>query len=424
VPDGVRNDRGQHNPEDSMTRTLRYALITASALSVVTIARSQSLPQGPGQDLVKTACSNCHELGRVTNTGHTPQDWKTIVAMMINVGARLDRNQIDTITAYLSQNFPEKPKPAAVVIPGNADVSFTEWEVPTPGSRPHDPLAYADGSIWYTGHMANVLGRLDPKTGDIREFHPEVPMSGPHGLTADSEGNIWFTANFAGYIGKLNPKTGAFTEYPLPDQNAHDPHTPLFDWHGVLWFTVQSANMVGRLDPRSGAVKLVTVPTPRANPYGLVINSQGIPFFDEFGTNKLGSIDPETMAIREYVLPHPDTRPRRIAISADDRLWYTDYSRGYLGRFDPKTGQTDEWPSPGGPKSQPYAISEIHGAIWYVETATKPNALVRFDEASHAFQTWPIPGGGGVVRNMMPTPDGDLVMAESGVNRVALVHIR
>jgi hypothetical protein len=85
------------------------------------------------------------------------------------------------------------------------------------------------------------------------------------------------------------------------------------------------------------------------------------------------------------------------------------------------TGQADEWPSPGSPKSQPYAISEIHGAIWYVETAGKPNALVRFDEASHAFQTWPIPRGGGVVRNMMPRPDGYLVMTESGVNRVALV---
>jgi virginiamycin B lyase len=302
--------------------------------------------------------------------------------MMVNVGARLDNDQINRVTGYLSENFPEKAKPPAVIIPGNTAVSFKEWEVPTPGSRPHDPLACADGSIWYTGHMANVLGRIDPKTGEIKEFHPEIPMSGPHGLTADSDGNIWFTANFAGYIGKLNPQTGAFTQYSLPDQKARDPHTPLFDRHGVLWFTVQSANMVGRLDPRSGAVKLVTVPTGRANPYGMAINSQGVPFFDEFGTNQLASIDPNTMAIREYVLPHPDTRPRRIAISADDRLWYTDYSRGYLGRFDPKTGQADEWPSPGGRKSQPYAISEIPGAIWYVESATTPNVLVRFDESS------------------------------------------
>ena len=31
---------------------------------------------------------------------------------------------------------------------------------------------------------------------------------------------------------------------------------------------------------------------------------------------------------------------------------------------------------------------------------------------------------GGVVRNMMPTRDGNLVTAESGINRVGLVEIK
>jgi virginiamycin B lyase len=59
-----------------------------------------------------------------------------------------------------------------------------------------------------------------------------------------------------------------------------------------------------------------------------------------------------------------------------------------------------------------------------VESNTKPNALVRFDPKTETFQTWKIPGGGGVVRNMMATGDGEhLVMAESGVDRIALVGI-
>jgi virginiamycin B lyase len=129
------------------------------------------------------------------------------------------------------------------------------------------------------------------------------------------------------------------------------------------------------------------------------------------------------MEIHEYVLPHEETRPRRIAIDTDDVLWYSDYSRGYLGRFDPKTGKATEWPSPGGRKSQPYAITFSNGIIWYVESAVKPNALVRFDPKTEKFQTWVIPGGGGVVRNMMATREGNLVMAESGLNMVALVTV-
>ena len=85
-------------------------------------------------------------------------------------------------------------------------MSIKEWVVPTLGSRPHDPLAAADGTIWYTGQMANILGRLDPSTGAIKEYPLKTPASGPHGLVDDQAGHIWFTANFAGYIGELDPR--------------------------------------------------------------------------------------------------------------------------------------------------------------------------------------------------------------------------
>ena len=39
--------------------------------------------------------------------------------------------------------------------------------MPTPKSRPHDPALAPDGSLWYTGQLANKLGRLDPKTGQL-----------------------------------------------------------------------------------------------------------------------------------------------------------------------------------------------------------------------------------------------------------------
>jgi len=61
--------------------------------------------------------------------------------------------------------------------------------------------------------------------------------------------------------------------------------------------------------------------------------------------------------------------------------------------------------------------------VWYSESAVSQNTLVRFDPKTEKFQTWVIPSGGGVVRNMMATPDGNLVMACSGRNRVALVQL-
>jgi len=382
------------------------------------------LPQGAAKAVIEGVCTQCHGLDRIARgTGHTPQEWKTVVDQMVTQGAKLTKEQVPLVTEYLTDNFPDK-SPKAVVVPGSTEVAIREWQVPTPGSRPHDPMVAPDGMIWYTGQMANVLGRFDPKTAQFKEYHLKTPRSGPHGLVADKDGNVWFTANFAAYIGKLDPKTGDVTEYKMPDPKARDPHTPILDHNGTLWFTLQSSNMVGRLDPKTGEVKLATSPTPRSNPYGMVVSSKNVPFFVEFGSNKIASIDPDTMAIHEYVLPNSETRPRRIAITADDVLWYSDYSRGYLGRFDPATGKAVEWPSPGGPKSQPYGITAIGNIIWYSESGVKPNTVVRFDLKTEKFQTWVIPSGGGVVRNMMPTPDGNLWLACSGVNGIAMVEIK
>ena len=416
-----------------MTVKSLWIITLGVALFVPVPARSQRqvgsrapivLPEGDAKEIVQTACAVCHSLGNITNSGHSPEEWKTTVAMMLNVGAPVPTDKVEMVTNYLIKNFPEMPAPPAVILPGKVDVSFQEWALPTPGSRPHDPLSSPDGTIWYSGHMANVLGHIDPASGKITEYHPPTAGSGPHGLIMDQEGNIWFTANFKGYIGKLNPKTGEVKEYTI-DPKDRDPHTPVFDGNGNIFFTVQGADMVGRLNMATGETVSVPVATPRANPYGMVVTSKHVPYFVEFGANKIGSIDPETMEIHEYVLPNEDSRPRRVTITSDDVLYYADYSRGYLGEFDTKTNKfVKEWQSPGGPKSEPYGITTVNDIIWYSESAVKPNTLVRFDPKNEKFQTWAIPSGGGVVRNMMHTADGKLILPESGVNKVALVTIK
>jgi len=305
------------------------------------------------------------------------------------------------------------------------NVVIKEYEVPTPKSRPHDPALAPDGSLWYTGQTANKLGRLDPKTGEFKEYPLKIPNSGPHGLVADKDGNIWFTAISAGYVGKLDPKTGAIAEFRPSDGTEIDPHTPVFDHNGILWFTNEQTNYVGRLDPKTGKMTLAKSPTSHAVPYGILVTQKNLPLFCEFGTNKLASIDPNTMKIREYALPAANARPRRIALAPDGTIYYTDFARGYLGHFDPASGALlKEWASPGGADSEPYGIAVTNdGEVWYSESGVKPNTLVRFNPRTENFSTKQIPSGGGVVRNMVATPDRRLYLACSGVNKVAVVDL-
>jgi virginiamycin B lyase len=119
--------------------------------------------------------------------------------MMAAAGAPINQDQIKQIREYLIANFPEKPRPKPAAINGPVQLKFQIWPVPTPGSRPHDPLAMPDGTLWWSGQFANRLGRLDPKTGEMKEY--PIPVRGPHGLINDKDGKFRMAAS-GGHIGK------------------------------------------------------------------------------------------------------------------------------------------------------------------------------------------------------------------------------
>jgi virginiamycin B lyase len=317
---------------------------------------------------------------------------------------------------------------AAASVSDVVEVKFDEWMTPSVQPFPHDPAAARDGSVWYTGQLSNVVGHLDPTTGRFREYSLPTPNSGPHGLVEDPEGNIWYTGNAAGLIGKIDVKSGMVAEYKMPDPRARDPHSLVFSRSGLIIFTVQGGGFVGTLDPRTGKVSLVAL-AGGAAPYGIALSSKDVPFFDEFGTNKIGSLDPKTLKVTEYPLPAAGARPRRITVGGDDTIYYTDYARGYLGHLDPATGKVEEFKSPGGSDARPYAATTTSdGAIWYCETGVSSrNVLVRFNPDTKKMLSWPIPSGGGTVRNMATWkgPAGEVLwLAESGVGKVARVAIR
>ena len=77
-----------------------------------------------------------------------------------------------------------------------------------------------------------------------------------------------------------------------------------------------------------------------------------------------------------------------------------------------------------GAKSHPYALAVVDDKIWYNESGMRPDALVRFDPETETFQSWPIPSGVGIIRNMWVTRDGNLLIHQTSSNRVGRVDIK
>ena len=392
---------------------MRVAIAGFAALLLSQTVAS-ALPQGEGESLVREHCSSCHrpEILDRAQGYNTVSEWRELMATMV----ALDEPRADLIARYLAKHFQSKPELYPTLVPGPVNIEIEEWLVPTLGQRSRDPVEGLDGSIWWTGMWASLVGRLDPLTGDVREY-PLPPSARPHSIVPDNEGFIWYLGNSNGTVGKLNPLTGDIREY---DTGLADPHTGVFHPNGYFYFTAQRAGAVARLDPASGEVLTVNT-CPR--PYGIKVGPDGYLYVAFNGENAIGQVDPATLEVNYFAIPHEDSRIRRLDIASDGTIWYVNSSRGKIGHLDPKTGAVREWDSPSGPKSHPYAIAVIDDVVWYNESGQRPDALVRFDPETEAFQSWAIPSGIGIIRHVWVTRDKDLLIHQSSSNRIGRVKV-
>lgn len=281
-------------------------------------------------------------------------------------------------------------------------VDIREWKVPYEQSRPRDPFAESDGSVWFVGQRSGYLAHLNVETGEIMKVDLKEG-SAPHNLIVGSDGAVWYAGNRTSLIGRFDPVTNETEEIPMPDPAARDPHTLIFDeGEKNIWFTLQGANMMGRLNLESRKVDLISSMTERSRPYGIKMAPDGSVWVALFGTNKLGHIDPETLELTEIDLPRAETRPRRLEVTNDGRVWYVDYAKGMLGVYDPAAKEFEEWQMPQGEGARPYGTaSDSAGRIWMVATGVQPNVFLGFDpKAEEFFSATEVPSGGGTIRHM------------------------
>jgi len=68
-------------------------------------AAGQSLPEGPGKDLVEAVCTACHTLERVAARHSTKAEWQDKVLEMLQEDPDITQQERDRIVEYLAKNF-------------------------------------------------------------------------------------------------------------------------------------------------------------------------------------------------------------------------------------------------------------------------------------------------------------------------------
>jgi hypothetical protein len=93
-----------------LVRTAAAVFIAALLSAPVTTQSSNpsdELPDGEGKRILQASCNSCHELTEVTKFRgyYDREQWRDIIATMVEYGAELEGAEADTLADYLAKHL-------------------------------------------------------------------------------------------------------------------------------------------------------------------------------------------------------------------------------------------------------------------------------------------------------------------------------
>jgi len=204
---------------------------------------------------------------------------------------------------------------------------------------PHTIRFDKAGIAWFTLAGSEQVGRLDPRTREVTLIDlPPVRSLGaaggtiPYGIDVSPiDGTVWYSRLFGDKIGRIEPKTLQVKEYESP---VRGPRRMRFDKHGRLWLTGYSDGILARLQPGrfTAAVGFTAelyplpefAPGYQAAPYALAINpkTQDV-WINEGLTDRVFRFVPKEKRFVAYPMPLAGTYTRDFSFTNDGRACAT-----------------------------------------------------------------------------------------------------
>jgi virginiamycin B lyase len=350
-----------------------------------------SMPGTDDQKAYLLNCVSCHTLERIVRSTHDADEFTQVIYRMMGYAQvsqpikpqrRMEPNRGGSPDLYRTQaeflstvnlssvdhwQYPLKtlPRPTGK----STHVIITEYDLPRPTIEPHDVIVDEHGMVWYTDFGEEFIGKLDPRTGALKEYPvPELKPGYPQGLLdieEDKAGNMWASMMYQGAIAKLDPKTEQLKTYPLPPELNDVMAQPnmlgmRYDVDGKIWADSPGHYDIYRMDVKTGTYEklepMKQLPDSRPGTiYGVDSDSRNNLYFTDFATDYIGRIDAETTKVSWFQTPTHMSRPRRIRIDPQDRIFFGEYQGNRIGMLDAKSGKITEWAMPT-PWSGPYYV--------------------------------------------------------------------
>lgn len=280
-------------------------------------------------------------------------------------------------------------------------VIYTEYDLPARTRQPHDVIVDSQGLVWYASFGEQILGRLNPKTNEIKEW--AIPVNKPDrnkgvlDVQFDEDENVWVGNGLQNAIHRFDRKTEKFQTYPLSKEFDADHVELLFlspknhKVDGKVWVNNNGDWSLLRVDLATGKwERFEPFKFPRPNIYQVLSDSQNNGWFTVFGRAHIGRIDAKTGDIKLFETPIPNTAPRRGMVDSKDRVWAALNRTDRVAMLDPSTGKFETW-SLGIPEYYAYDVwTDKNGEAW--ASTEYADRVVRLNPATGEIIRYLLPG--------------------------------
>jgi streptogramin lyase len=311
----------------------------------------------------------------------------------------------------LDYDFKILPRPRGE----DTKVVITEYDLPRVDAQPHDAVSDAEGMVWYTDYADGILGRLDPRTGEIKEFQDPSPKAGYpggfHDIQLDSAGNVWLGRHEFNGVAMWDKKAEKFKNWSLPERVTSPRVRKNFfapTRSGKIWIKDNTDHKAILLDPVTGSFKgynqfppgleFTVHGTSHHNIYGMSVDSRGNEYGADIDGGAIVEIEAETGQVKTFPIPTPNAGPRRMHMDSQDRLWIGESFGNKIAMLDTRTGKVQEWSHPI-PWYGPYDVApDKEGWVWTGAMST--DFITRFNPRTGEFRTYLLPRVGTNVRRV------------------------
>jgi streptogramin lyase len=435
-------------------------------------------PPGPGRDVAERTCIICHGENFIPTQPARPEVWNARVDRMmgkanwdrpansyaeglLNYRAQQFRFNLQDrkdLVEYMVKNFGPDAKPRNVRTVQETPLDeaklgkamFMEYYVPQdapgqgvnapeyagPGGRPgtrriQDVRFDADGNVYGSDRgTPRRLIKLNPRTGEWREWVTPHPKSDVHEVLISPDGMIWMPEHAEGgvrsYLLGFNPKTEKWDVNIDMDPNdivrngIKWMQSEAFDSKGNLFMGWIMGGALSKYERDTKKISVFPMPSTNAIPYGVVADRNDNLWIADWGSGKIVRFNTPTNAWTEFTPPTYPGQTRRPNVDYQNNVWWGIWGAGKrpgkLAKLDQTTNRITEYTIPE-QYAQPYDVSQdLEGNIWFADspTADRGAMIGKFNPKDQTFTFYPKPQFAADTPKIQLTKDGAVWFAPRG----------